>query len=1073
MIRLTGQLLDAFKRPISDALIRLKSVKNGEVPSGVISDIRTDSEGKYDTEIEIGSYICYIVVDNKETAIPGYVNVYKDTGSSSLQEFLYAPCEIDAIPMFLWYLEKLRREVMESAKQTAADREAVEEMLKQVGDAIQGGTNIKKDVATGLAETKDGEFFTVPQGTGNELAFITYRNDNGVATPVADFYGRGMVDKNKSDIGRLNYYINETVDGMFRITSNNGRVVFHIDEAGNTEMLKVLNLKTDGNGVNMAGSKIDTNTPEGWSFVIYSDVDGRVIAGVKTDGTKYGFNDGSSSGGEPGQSGVIIPGDTVSSYNDIRKYSGEGTVMEVIGNRINGKFVVNDSDTTSPDDGGGILVGDDGRRWYRQADYVSYDMFGAKRIPKETYDNYVSLSKSGNEADAQALLADFEPADTAMVNAHAYAEKFGIPVIQNSGYFLWVEKQISVKTPCNFNGMTIVTCSRSGTPDARWGNVDGVDDGALQPMYIYYIEGKKRIDLTSEELKDFNDNYSKYLKKSSTWLPYPKLFEHRGGYFGVISSDVELYRGGNQSNPRTQVKYRDFSRIGRNGAITDPLVKTIPEGTIIEAWIQPKEDAWLKFDAPNFFEAGSGRKFVNIQIVRSMVEVNNLVLSNFATGNIESRVVVGSYGVTDLRLNNANAESMPNEVGGAYAICFRNTIEIHVNSYYGLYGWGFQGHHGCKRLFVDNSVMNRFDFHSFGYDINVSRCLIKGRQIYKQGGDKWTFTDNTFVVTQYSVNQDGGTLEYRLGYMFGMREDYAGDCDSDFTIRNTTVRFDAFIENPLPAGANLSFDLVTINNSADNTVPYGVDTKTPHRIDIDGVTFDLGNSASWVPADFAFTAVRIYRARYSIRTKTFLPSFISVKNVTAINVPSDKNAFIGVLRVGADIYNSPVSSRVKKKPDGTNAMVYAENIQSVVNSPVVGATACPMVYLAGDTTKWDTTVDGTTYRNGEFAWTPKITLVNCSPIIINATGVKADFDIHGGTLSHYTTGDAGNRCRVTGSDIQLYPDSAGNVYFDSSNVRTANCDWLDPANGATYDGELRGVGNENRGTAEHSPNIKV
>ncbi|CAI1593647.1 hypothetical protein [Serratia quinivorans] len=130
-----------------------------------------------------------------------------------------------------------------------------------------------------------------------------------------------------------------------------------------------------------------------------------------------------------------------------------------------------------------------------------------------------------------------------------------------------------------------------------------------------------------------------------------------------------------------------------------------------------------------------------------------------------------------------------------------------------------------------------------------------------------------------------------------------------------------------------------------------------------------------------------------------------------------------------------------------------------------------MVYLPGDTSGWDTAVDGTTYRQSEYSWVPKVTLINCDPVIINAPGARATFDIHGGLLARFTAGDTGNRCRVTGADIQLYPDAAGVTYFDADNIRTTNCDWLDPANGATYTGTLTGVGNENLGTPEHSSNI--
>jgi hypothetical protein len=75
---------------------------------------------------------------------------------------------------------------------------------------------------------------------------------------------------------------------------------------------------------------------------------------------------------------------------------------------------------------------------------------------------------------------------------------------------------------------------------------------------------------------------------------------------------------------------------------------------------------------------------------------------------------------------------MPNANNGAYVICFRNSIEVHVDAYYGLHGWGFQGHHGVKRLFIDRSVMNRFDFHSFGYDVFIDNTRFKGKQVNLQ-----------------------------------------------------------------------------------------------------------------------------------------------------------------------------------------------------------------------------------------------------------------------------------------------------------------------------------------------------
>ena len=910
----------------------------------------------------------------------------------------------------------------------------------------------------GLGQTFDTQIFYVY--TDVTRFFVReYANVGGKAEATGNVYSTRILIDALSKNARA---MQTSPDAILDVVTANGVRPFVIrEEDGATLFEMIAKLVTGDDGLKFGGSYIDNNAPPGWVWLIYS-ANGAVIAGAKEDGTTVGL------GGGSGQAGAITPGDAAAGYDDIRNYTGEATVRDVIGARIGGRFVVYPG-LSDEDDGGGVLVGIDGRRWVRLAGSVSYDMFGAPRIPDAIYQQYVALSKEGEEAAAQSLLADIPAADEAIARCHVFANRYGLPVVQNAGAFLWVGAEWIVRTPCNLTGCTVVTCDRSGTSEARWGRVDGVDDGAPEPVYMYRIQGKDRIDFTADELADLNANYAKYIKKGSTYLPMPKLYEYRGGLFGYISSAVELYRSGNQVNPRTQVKYRDFSRIGRNGALSDSLVKSTPAGTISEAWIQPKEDAWLVFTPPTFFEAGNGRKFVNIEIERSMVSVNDLVLSNWATGNVESRVMVGSYGVTDIRLTNATAECMPNKEGGAYAICFRNSIEAHVTGYYGLYGWGFQGHHGVKRLFIDRSVMNRFDFHSFGYDVNINRSLFKGKQIYLQGGGKYTFEDNTFVVTQYSIEQAGGTLEYRQGYMIAMREDYAGDCECNLAVRDQVIRFDSNIDKAW-ASSVLSFDVVLMNSGeAEN---YGVTTKTPHTIIGENVVFDLEGSPESLPDNFAFTFCRAYRSRYSPYNRTYLPSLVSVRGMTAENVPENKNACMAVFRIGADLASNPYASRQKLRPDGTNARIIGENVISVINNPVIAANACPMVYLPGATTDWDKTVDGTTYRESPYAWVPKVTLINCDPVIINAAGARATFDIHGGLLARYAVGDTGNRCRVTGADIQLYPDAAGVTYFDADNVRTANCDWLDPAAGATYDGTLAGVGNENRGTPEHSPNIQ-
>ncbi|MEC4760999.1 hypothetical protein [Klebsiella aerogenes] len=334
--------------------------------------------------------------------------------------------------------------------------------------------------ATDAGKIPDGAVTWVRNSGDNSLADEYINNGGTLVATGRKMPSSALVD----EIDKRTRSLQESPDSLFDIVSSNGIRPFRIRSTdGVIEFESVAQLVTGDSGLNFNGSVIDNNAPDGWLFLIYSR-NGLVIAGVKEDGTKVGWG-GSDSGG--GQAGGITPGDTAVGYDDIRNYTGDATVRDVVGERINGRFVVDASDTTSPDDGGGVLVGTDGRRWIRQCDFVSYDMFGAPRIPESVYQNYATLSAQGNESAAQALLADIEPADQAIARCHAFAAKHAIPVVQNVGRFLWVSGEIVVRTSAYLSGSTIVTCNRSGTDETRWGKVDGVDDGAPDPMYMFRI----------------------------------------------------------------------------------------------------------------------------------------------------------------------------------------------------------------------------------------------------------------------------------------------------------------------------------------------------------------------------------------------------------------------------------------------------------------------------------------------------------------------------------------------------------------------------------------------------------
>ncbi|HEL4162511.1 TPA: hypothetical protein UNH27_005629, partial [Klebsiella pneumoniae] len=154
---------------------------------------------------------------------------------------------------------------------------------------------------------------------------------------------------------------------------------------------------------------------------------------------------------------------------------------------------------------GGILVDVLGRRWYRQAEFVSYDMFMAPRVPGATLLAVQVALAMGNRSSAIAYLSGVEAADAAIQNAHRYANLLNIPVRQNDGAFLvLVDHEAEVRTKTSLGGSIIFTSADSGVNEIRWGPLRLLDPTAPEPKRMFNIKGKERIELTPAELATFN-----------------------------------------------------------------------------------------------------------------------------------------------------------------------------------------------------------------------------------------------------------------------------------------------------------------------------------------------------------------------------------------------------------------------------------------------------------------------------------------------------------------------------------------------------------------------------------------
>ena len=173
---LSGILVDALNAPLVGAKVVLKSVKTGDVIYGVSGSFVTGSDGSYSITVPVGSFKCYIIVEEDEIALPGYVNVYEYSGSGTLNEYLYAPCQQDGAPMFIVQWEMMRQWINKKV-------ESVEDDLRSTIIPLGKQYSTIADAIADIENIPDGSFIYVRSTDGTTIA-NEYTNSSGVLNPT-------------------------------------------------------------------------------------------------------------------------------------------------------------------------------------------------------------------------------------------------------------------------------------------------------------------------------------------------------------------------------------------------------------------------------------------------------------------------------------------------------------------------------------------------------------------------------------------------------------------------------------------------------------------------------------------------------------------------------------------------------------------------------------------------------------------------------------------------------------------------------------------------------------------------
>ncbi|MBY8385147.1 hypothetical protein KX721_14675 [Klebsiella quasipneumoniae] len=148
------------------------------------------------------------------------------------------------------------------------------------------------DTTTGISGTTNGQYFRVPQGVGNVLAFRYYKNNSGVAQEVAEYPGQGAITNSIREYATLSVAQSDVSTG--NILNNAYCLVRNTDNSTISDEYQNLSgvLTATGKQIPSKGYVEGTITqgPDTSSLVSFADGDGFIGAKVLANDKGVGFS---------------------------------------------------------------------------------------------------------------------------------------------------------------------------------------------------------------------------------------------------------------------------------------------------------------------------------------------------------------------------------------------------------------------------------------------------------------------------------------------------------------------------------------------------------------------------------------------------------------------------------------------------------------------------------------------------------------------------------------------------------------------------------------------------------------
>nr|DAU75785.1 MAG TPA: tail spike [Caudoviricetes sp.] len=211
--KIAGSLVDGLGNPLANTQMKLVASATSVPLAGATAYYRTDDQGAYSFDMEIGSYVLYVWFGELGYQYIGNIDILVDTPDTSLDNILVIPKQAQPIVLSKILQALADAQAAASSASDAAEMAVSEalELIAPLGKAYENNASAQADITNGTIAA--GAHFYIRSTSAGSLA-DEYVNSGGV--PVAT--GKVMPSRNY-------------IDGIMSSLRDNGLVGIKLDPA--------------------------------------------------------------------------------------------------------------------------------------------------------------------------------------------------------------------------------------------------------------------------------------------------------------------------------------------------------------------------------------------------------------------------------------------------------------------------------------------------------------------------------------------------------------------------------------------------------------------------------------------------------------------------------------------------------------------------------------------------------------------------------------------------------------------------------------------------------------------------